>query len=59
MKRRALERRLLQAGWIMTRHGHKHDIWARGESELAVPRHPEINEITAQAILRAAEGERH
>jgi len=32
------------------------DIWRRGERELALPRHREINEYKAKAILREAEG---
>jgi len=57
MKRRELERRLRQAGWVMTRRGRRHNVWSRGESEIAVPRHAEINEITAWAILKMAIGE--
>lgn len=56
MKRRELEKRLQALGWEMIRRGGRHDIWARNEYEIAVPRHPEINEFTAKAILRAAEG---
>lgn len=52
MKRRELE----QLGWQFSRHGGQHDIWRRGERELALPRHREINEYTAKAILREAGG---
>ena len=38
----------------MARHGARHDVWARGEWEIVVPRHGEINEYTARAILREA-----
>ncbi|MGB9006709.1 MAG: hypothetical protein WCB96_13380 [Candidatus Aminicenantales bacterium] len=58
MKRRVLEQKLHDLGWTISRRGRRHDIWARGEYELAVPRHREINEHTATAILRTAEGER-
>jgi mRNA interferase HicA len=51
-----LEQRLEQLGWRLVRHGGRHDIWRRGERELALPRHREINEYTAKAILREAEG---
>ncbi len=54
MKRRDLEHALLGLGWHLARHGARHDIWLRGARSLAVPRHREINEMTAQAILRAA-----
>ncbi len=56
MKRRELERKLEALGWRLARHGGRHDIWARGEIEIAVPRHREINEYTAKAILREARG---
>ena len=38
------------------RHGVKHDIWSNGMYEIAVPRHREINEITAKTILKVAKG---
>jgi len=54
VKRRELERKLKQLGWRLSRHGGRHDVWRRGERELAVPRHREINEYTAKAILKEA-----
>jgi len=56
VKRRELEERLRVLGWSLARRGRRHDVWARGERELAVPRHAEINEFTARAILRTAKG---
>jgi predicted RNA binding protein YcfA (HicA-like mRNA interferase family) len=56
MKRRELERRLREYGWQLSRHGKRHDVWTRGEREIVLPRHTEINEYTARAILREAEG---
>ena len=56
MRRRDLERQLRDLGWILARHGARHDIWANGDRELVVPRHVEINEYTARAILREARG---
>lgn len=38
------------------REGKKHTIWTDGDYEIAVPRHVEINEHTAKAILKLAEG---
>ena len=52
MKRRALEKMLRERGWKLLRHGGRHDIRTDGESEEAVPRHTEINERLARAILR-------
>jgi predicted RNA binding protein YcfA (HicA-like mRNA interferase family) len=56
MKRRDLEKRLRHLGWNLARHGGKHDVWAKGDRELVVPRHVEINEYTAKAILKEARG---
>ena len=56
MKRRDLEKKLRDLGWQMARHGARHDVWVRGERELVVPRHVEINEYTAKSILRDARG---
>jgi mRNA interferase HicA len=56
MKRRELEARLRALGWALRRHGGRHDVWGRGDLELAVPRHTEINEQLARALLRRAEG---
>ncbi len=55
MKRTEIESRLRAAGWARVRRGGRHDIWRRGELELAVPRHREVNEYTAKAILKTAE----
>jgi mRNA interferase HicA len=56
MKRRDLERTLRQLGWYFLRHGGKHDVWTNGTREEAIPRHSEINEKLAQAILRRVKG---
>jgi mRNA interferase HicA len=56
VKRRELEKKLQRFGWKFDRHGRKHDIWTNGEYEIAVPRHNEINEYTAKAILKDAKG---
>ena len=54
MKRRELERRLAALGWRLARHGARHDLWQRGEHTEAVPRHAQINQQLAKAILRRA-----
>ncbi|HJR68938.1 MAG TPA: type II toxin-antitoxin system HicA family toxin [Gammaproteobacteria bacterium] len=51
MKRRELERRLTALGWTLRRHGRKHDLWEHGERQEAVPRHRDIDERLAHAIL--------
>ena len=58
MKRRELEGRLRALGWAFRRHGGRHDVWGRGDEEIAIPRHTEINEHLARAILKRAEGKR-
>jgi mRNA interferase HicA len=54
VKRRDLEKRLTACGWRFLRHGGRHDVWTDGEREEAVPRHREINEKLAQAIVERA-----
>jgi mRNA interferase HicA len=54
MKRQELERALRQRGWYFLRHGRRHDIWTDGQGEEAIPRHSEVNEILARAILKRA-----
>jgi len=56
MKRRALERALRQLGWYFLRHGGKHDVWSHGKREEAIPRHTEMHDKLAQAILRRVKG---
>ena len=58
VKRRDLEKKLTEYGWRFLRAGGRHDIWTDGEREEAVPRHREINERLAEAILRRACGGR-
>ena len=52
MKQRDLIRRLEKAGFVMIRHGSDHDIYRRGSDEEQIPRHREIDERLARAILR-------
>jgi len=56
VKRKELQKRLVQLGWRFFRRGAKHDIWTNGQQEVAVPRHKEINEYTAKAVLNRAAG---
>lgn len=52
MKQRDLVKRLEQVGFTFERHGGNHDIYRRGSDIEKVPRHKEINERLARAILR-------
>ncbi|WP_434310515.1 type II toxin-antitoxin system HicA family toxin [Hominifimenecus sp. rT4P-3] len=52
MKQRDLIKKLEQVGFVFERHGGNHDIYRReGEIE-KVPRHKEIDERLAKAILK-------
>jgi mRNA interferase HicA len=57
LKRRDLEKTLTEFGWRFLRSGGRHDVWTDGEREEAVPRHREINEQLARAILRRIQKE--
>lgn len=54
MKRRDLERKLLELGWKLLRHGGAHDLWTNGGARLAIPRHREIAGSLARKLLRSA-----
>jgi mRNA interferase HicA len=58
MKRRDLEKKMAELGWRFLRRGGRHDVWTDGEREEPVPRHREINETLARAILRRIAKER-
>ncbi|MCI8489331.1 MAG: type II toxin-antitoxin system HicA family toxin [Lachnospiraceae bacterium] len=52
MKKRDLIRKLEEAGFEFKEHGGNHDTYKRGRDTEQVPRHNEINEITAKKILK-------
>ncbi len=52
MKRRELIKRLYKAGFRFEEHGGRHDTYTRGADKEQVPRHREIDERLARAILR-------
>ena len=51
MKNRELVKKLEAAGFSLERHGSNHDIYTRGSDEEQIPRHKEINERLAKAII--------
>ena len=53
MKKVELLQKLNSQGAVFVRHGGKHDIYIQPKTgkEAAVPRHVEINEYNAKAIL--------
>ena len=56
VKRRDLDKKLINAGWEIT-PGKKHDLAKHPKKsgiKISFPRHKEINEYTAQGILEQA-----
>jgi len=43
--------------WALKTQGTNHEIWICGETQTAIPRHSEINEFTAEAIMKDLEPE--
>ena len=54
MKRKELVKRLRVLGWVLLREGRHHGVFTDGVRTISVPRHKEINENTARAILKTA-----
>ena len=52
MKQRDLIKKLEAGGFVFERHGSNHDVYARGTEKEEVPRHIEIDERLAKAIIR-------
>ena len=52
MKRRDLIRRLEENGWWLLRNGTNHDVYTDGKSNETIPRHREIPEGLAKAIIK-------
>ena len=52
MKRRDLIKKLEKGGFKFKEHGGNHDIYVRGSEIETVPRHKEINELTAKGIIK-------
>ncbi|MBS5368952.1 MAG: type II toxin-antitoxin system HicA family toxin [Coprobacillus cateniformis] len=52
MKQREFIKRLEDGGFVFERHGSNHDIYVRGTEREEVPRHSDINEKLAKAILK-------
>lgn len=52
MKRRDLIKLLTANGWWLARSGGGHDIYTNGKQNEPIPRHNEINEMLAKAIIK-------
>jgi hypothetical protein len=63
VKRRTLLKRISAAAaeadiaFDLVREGGEHSVYQCGAERFTVPRHAEVNEITAQAIMRHLESE--
>ncbi len=52
MKRRDFIKLLERNGWRLKRHGTNHDLYIKGNKRESVPRHREIDEKLAEAIIK-------
>ena len=52
MKRRDLIKLLEANGWYFLRDGGNHDVYTNGTATEPIPRHREINEQLAKAIIK-------
>ena len=52
MKRRELIKKLESIGFEFERNGGSHDIYKKGKDKETIPRHTEVNEKLAKAILK-------
>ena len=52
LKQIDLVKKLEDAGFVFERHGSNHDVYTRGTEKEEVPRHKEIDERLANAIIK-------
>ncbi len=52
MKRRDLIKLMENNGWYLHSNGGNHDIYKKGNQKEPIPRHSEINENLAKAIIK-------
>ena len=52
MKRRELILKFTRKGWYLKRHGASHDIFTDGVHTEIIPRHPDIKENLAKALIK-------
>lgn len=52
MKQRDLIKLFKKAGFEFERHGADHDVYKRGNDQEEIPRHREINERLAKALIK-------
>ena len=52
MKRKDLIKRLIDNGWWLFRNGANYDIYTNGINSEPIPRHREVDEKLARAIIK-------
>lgn len=52
MKQKDLIKLLVHNGWYLLRNGANHDVYTNGTAMEPIPRHREINEQLAKAIIK-------
>lgn len=52
MKRNEFIKKLEAGGFVFDRHGSSHDLYIKGNIKESVPRHRDIDERLAKAILK-------
>jgi hypothetical protein len=63
VKKGDLKRRIKRAAdaqgkeWRLVRQGGRHEVWQCGGTKITIPRHREINQLTAEAIFRDLEAD--
>jgi hypothetical protein len=57
MKRISRAAKDAERSWEKIRSGAKHDLWECGQTRVPIPRHNEINEYTAEGIMKDLDGE--
>jgi mRNA interferase HicA len=43
--------------WTLNRQGAQHEVWVCGTTTVTIPRHRDINEMTAKGIQKQLEAE--
>ena len=43
--------------WEFVRDGARHELWRCGDQSVSIPRHNDINELTAERIMKDLEEE--
>ena len=52
MKRKDLVNLFEKNGWYLKRNGGNHDVYTNGKETEAIPRHKEVKENLAKAIIK-------